>query len=150
MIFRADVTATNRLGQTAYDIAYFWNHANTMDVLRPSTEKQREPVYYFTTSALNRASERRKDRKWLLHAQSDSRTNFYVFVKGFSLIQMTKDGMKLRRYGHKEIETLIQNPSCEVILLGVKTEGAPIFALSLKSGRSYIFLSAIVRPSVHG
>jgi len=80
----------NNIGQTAADIATFWNHNHIVSLLKdsdhavdgkaflnfPSSQK----AVYTSDDILDRASDKRKDKQWLEEQMMNKKTQFIIFV----------------------------------------------------------------------
>lgn len=131
--FRADTQAQNALGQTALDIASFWNHSDLMRILQrlPDDNRPSEPVHFFSTNHIDRMSWRRKETAWLDDAlTTNPDTVVYVFINKFPVVE----GQRLAEFTYKEIKHLLNGRKCnsELIFLGAEeTTKKYLFALNL-------------------
>ncbi|XP_064609858.1 NAD-capped RNA hydrolase NUDT12-like isoform X2 [Liolophura sinensis] len=121
-----DKEALNPSGQTALDIATFWNHKGAADILRSQTKEQRLDQNcrnYFSLNLLNRAAEKRKNKAWLEDTMQKTSTRYILFTDLKPLvIEVPKSSRRrgryrLARFTFEDIRFhLPSNPA--VILLG--------------------------------
>ncbi|KAH3837467.1 NAD-capped RNA hydrolase NUDT12-like isoform X2 [Dreissena polymorpha] len=128
-----DTSVINSTGQTALDIALFWNHG---DVARHLQAGQRylHPDdnfrNYFSLNTLNRCSDKRKDRGWLANKINDANTRFVVFRNLEVLATKLPKSSSMYRYElgkieMKPIETILAcNPV--TIFLGLVQENRQV------------------------
>lgn len=131
----------NNLGQTAYDIASFWNHKEVMSLLSlPDDNLPQEPVHFFTVKNLDRASEKRKDSDWLKqNLASSPNSRILVFVKTFPVIEAEGKLVDLKLFKYNEVDSYIDVEDLdksEVVLLGVDHEkDLTYFAINIDKGK---------------
>lgn len=135
----------NTLGQTAHDIASFWNHDGVKIALQPDYNENipREPVHFFTVRNLDRASEKRKNSQWLKSTLVDS-TNAHIiaFVRNFPILQVASRQYSIRLFKPAELKgyvDLYNYEQSEIVFLGfslsdVESSGSALFAVNLSNG----------------
>lgn len=80
----ADVTLTNKSGQTASQIASFWNHkavSETINKFLQPKSSRLEFVNYFGTNSVDRQSYQRKDVEYIESLKSLQSTRYAVFAE---------------------------------------------------------------------
>ena len=131
--FRCDVNIINGTGQTALDIAMFWNHSDVAKQLRSEAKGQHPDDNlrnYFSLNNLNRCSDKRKDKTWLRNKMLQENTKFILFSNLNALVCPLKEKKQKWRYNlarieRKQIEQhLASNPVC--IFLGLVQENKHI------------------------
>ena len=77
------MSCLNASGQSALDIANFWNHKETASkISQHEGETLYQPVQnYYSQNPLYRASDMRKDEKVLQEAKENPSTKFILFSK---------------------------------------------------------------------
>lgn len=129
LCFSVDVNIMNSTGQTALDIALFWNHSDVAKQLRAEAKEinpDNNLRNYFSLNLLNRCSDKRKDKTWLRNKVLAENTHFVLFHNlGALCVELShrKDRWKyeLARVEMKDIEHhMASNPVC--IFLGVIQE----------------------------
>ena len=136
MCFRSDKDIINSSGQTAADIARFWNHNEALGILEPSSDapepsqfKHYKHVNFFGHGTLDRASDKRKDKEWLEQAKRNPRTQ-YILLSDLSAVVIPLPDFSteksLKRYRlltvkYDDISTFLST-SPLVILLGIDKE----------------------------
>ena len=86
---RCDVSVMNASGQTALDIAYFWNHSDIVTLLsKPdATDSNNSSVlpnqgmvhYFGINNPIDRCGNKRKDAKWIETVMQKETTQFILF-----------------------------------------------------------------------
>lgn len=154
---RVDANLINGTGQTALDIAVFWNHSDVAKHLRSGvkdTDPDRNLRNYFSLNLLNRCSDKRKDNTWLRNKMLAENTKFVLFHNlGVLCVPLNpqKEKYGLARIEMKDIEQcLAGNPVC--IFLGVVQENRHIpltfeepglFAVDMSRMEESTFLSLV-------
>ena len=138
MIFlhRADRDVINSTGQTALDIALFWNHKKATTVLSQSNSEgqnvskplqfnQQDINNFFSRNPLDRAGNKRRDPKWVESMMTNSKTKYVAFsnLMPFMMTNTTSPNgqFKICTVTHDQIITFMSNP-CPVVLLGLETD----------------------------
>ena len=140
IIFRAILDATNNAGQTAYDIASFWNHRDVMNLLAPVDKNvPQEPVHFFTVKTLDRASDKRKNTQWLretLTSSPDSR--ILMFVETMPVLEVEGKLCDVKLFKYTEVTSRLEIEDLDkfdVVLLGVdKEKKLKYFAINIGKG----------------
>lgn len=123
----------NSTGQTALDIAMFWNHSDVAKHLRSEAKVQHPDDHlrnYFSLNNLNRCSDKRKDKTWLRNKMLEENTKFILFSNLSALVSPLKGKKQKWRYqlariDRKHVEQhLASNPVC--IFLGLVQENKHI------------------------
>lgn len=138
---------SNILGQTAYDIASFWNHHAVMHILKPSDSDKtaQEPVHFFTVKNLDRDSSKRKDSALLRQTLTTLPTaRLLVLVNGFPVLTQADDKYSLRLFKYTELANFIDVDNFDtsgIVYLGKRivddgTDGSVLFAVNLNQGMS--------------
>ena len=125
----------NASGQTALDIASFWNHADCAAFLQKhSTSSPYDlAVNYYSQNPLYRASDLRKNTEWLDAATKKETTKFVIFSSDLCPFLTRGEGKKLK------FATLnysqIKKP--DIVFLGLETwdpHSSAWFAVKLPEG----------------
>uniref|UniRef100_H2Z6A0 NAD(+) diphosphatase n=1 Tax=Ciona savignyi TaxID=51511 RepID=H2Z6A0_CIOSA len=81
--YRKDPTFVNKSGQTALDIAHFWNQTQSANFLKgflkPSSIPALESVHYFGYSVVDRQSYQRSDTQGMIDAMKSKKAKFIIF-----------------------------------------------------------------------
>ena len=117
----------NSSGQSALDIASFWDHEPARQLLMERTESARDlPSYpYFSRNPLYRAAHKRSDKTWISSTIEKPSTKFVIFshLKPF-LIEINspvkKHLYKLGLFTYDQMSFVISNNPL-VIFLGLET-----------------------------
>ena len=122
----------NGTGQSALDIALFWNHVEAARLLQSGVKNDHPDENlrnYFSLNYLNRCSDKRKDKTWLRNKVLTENTRFVLFHKLNGLAVPTQQKFKsqdkgkyeLARVQMKSIENhMASNPVC--VFLGLTQE----------------------------
>lgn len=118
----------NSTGQTALDIALFWNHPEIIQQLTEQvkdTNPDKNLSNYFSMNLLNRCSEKRKDKTWLRNKMLAANSRFILFHNlGALCVQVPvkkRYKYELARVEMRDIEKLLaSNPVC--VFLGLIQE----------------------------
>ncbi|XP_060068904.1 NAD-capped RNA hydrolase NUDT12-like isoform X2 [Ylistrum balloti] len=121
-----DVNLVNKTGQTAQDIAVFWDQKNAADMLTNFIKKEnpdKQLRNYFSLNNLDRKAENRKDNVWLDNKLKEDSTRFIVFSDLKPLVVNNGDSTKrykftLVRLPYSDVEFVVStNPL--LVFLGV-------------------------------
>ncbi|KAH9518336.1 Peroxisomal NADH pyrophosphatase nudt12 [Bulinus truncatus] len=140
-----DVNCLNASGQTALDIAQFWNHKEATAVL---SQYQQQMEYdqlhnFYSLNPLYRASHVRKDAKALEAAKINKSAKYIIFSNLQPYLIRSEDKKKKLRFAEftcQQIPSDIREKST-VIFLGLETwdpESSPWFAMNLGEDHSFI------------
>jgi NAD+ diphosphatase len=130
----------NASGQTALDIASFWNHDESAAFLRKHSTASPfdQAVNYYSQNPLYRASDMRKNAEWLASTAKKDSSKFIIFTVDLRPF-LTKGGgkrLKLVVMSHGQLEAVMaQDPV--VVFLGLETwdpHSSAWFAVKLPSG----------------
>ena len=83
---RSDINIINPSGQTAGDIARFWNHQEVVDIIQPSDDphahhyKHNKLINFFGHGMLDRVGHRRRDQAWLDKVRVASTTKYILLA----------------------------------------------------------------------
>ena len=131
MYSRADTSATNRLGQSAEDIARFWGFEAAVEILRNDTSRLLPPPP--TYPSFDRCGEVRQNIDFLQAALKDHGTRFIVFNKLDPLVSI--DEYRLIWARPPDVSHLLPSDlweettkkrDVEVVFLGRAMEGATV------------------------
>lgn len=119
-----DVNIMNASGQTALDIASFWNHQDSAAFLRKHSivSPVDQAVNYFSHNPLYRASDIRKNSAWLGSTIKQTGTKIAVFSSDIRPLLKKADGKKLQLalMSYVQLSAVIaRNPV--VVFLGLET-----------------------------
>lgn len=98
--YRCSMNVLNSSGQTALDIANFWNHSDASSALSDGAViPTQECRNYYSLNPLNRASDRRKHPEWIHQSVRRDNTKFILFsdLNPF-LIEDTNQKSKKSKY----------------------------------------------------
>ena len=97
-LFRCDVNIMNASGQTALDIASFWNHTESVAYLREHSTQSPfdQAINYYSQNPLYRASDLRKNAEWLEAAMKKEGTKFVVFSSELKAFLTKGEGRQLK------------------------------------------------------
>ncbi|XP_013379488.1 peroxisomal NADH pyrophosphatase NUDT12 [Lingula anatina] len=155
----SDPSIMNSTGQTALDIASFWNHQDAAKVLKekPETAKSSEQVInYFGHHILDRAADKRKNPQWISQAMKKSDSK-YIIISELRPLTLTSGhlssgfmkgkGKKLCILSYEDISNFLDSkPTPPLLFLGIEpilepaqgkpldrlgAEGIPWFAVDL-------------------
>lgn len=152
---RCDANLINSTGQTALDIALFWNHADVARQLqlKASVVNPDENLRnYYSFNLLNRCSDKRKDKTWMRNKILASNTRFIIFhnLGALSLnIPSSKNKWKyeLARIEMKAIEQyMTANPVC--VFLGVIQEDRHVSLTFEEPGLFAVDLSSVEESKI--
>ncbi|KAK3097530.1 hypothetical protein FSP39_010491 [Pinctada imbricata] len=127
-----DVNLVNKTGQTAQDIAFFWDQGNASKVLNDFVNKQnpdKQLRNYFSLNYLDRCSEQRKKEDWLQSKIREECTRFIAFSELKPFVVPLEDRTKRWRYTLAKLKFcdvenyLKSNPP--VVFLGVQRNSGP-------------------------
>ncbi|KAJ1208378.1 hypothetical protein NDU88_003764 [Pleurodeles waltl] len=134
-----DKSLVNKSKQTALDIAKFWGHKHVVNLLA-SLKGGHKPWFlpdaleehenYFSTSLLDRKSEKRTDCNWLLSKQGQDATVYVLFSSLSPLLVVGKGedntqgaDAQLCRLHHEEVKEYLTQPGqVSLIFLGVEIQ----------------------------
>ncbi|XP_076465034.1 NAD-capped RNA hydrolase NUDT12-like isoform X2 [Babylonia areolata] len=135
-----DVNIMNASGQTALDIASFWNHTDSATYLQKHSTHSPfdQAVNYYSQNPLYRASDLRKNSEWLEDAMRKDSTKFVIFSSDLRPLFTKGEGKKLKLV----TLTYAQLSAClakkpEVVFLGLETwdpHSSAWFAVRLPAG----------------
>lgn len=119
-----DVNLVNKTGQTAQDIAFFWDQKNAADTLTDFIRKEnpdKQLRNYFSLNNLDRMSEKRKDEEWLKSKLNQNSTKFIVFSDLKPLVisrndKTTRWKYSLVRLAYKDVETHLDSKHMKIFL----------------------------------
>ena len=154
----------NSTGQTALDIAMFWNHSDVARQLRSEDKVQNPDINlrnYFSLNNLNRCSDKRKDKTWLRNKMLQENTKFILFSNLNVLVcpvpgKKQKYKYQLARIERKHVEHhLASNPVCLFLGLIQENKHVPLtfeeealYALDI-SGQDEAKFSSLVPDSLY-
>ncbi|XP_025076758.1 peroxisomal NADH pyrophosphatase NUDT12-like isoform X2 [Pomacea canaliculata] len=119
-----DVNIMNSSGQTALDIASFWNHIDSAVYLQKhSTQSPYDLVSnYFSQNPLYRASDLRKNSEWLETVMKKESTKYVVFDADLSpfFIQGEENRFKFAVFTYSQLVSCLAIKA-QVIFLGLET-----------------------------
>lgn len=140
----SDVNVMNASGQTALDIASFWNHTDCAAFLQKhSICSPFDQVHnYYSQNPLYRASDLRKNSEWLDSAVKKEATKFVVFSHDLKPFLVAEEGKKLK-FGVLNYTNLSQilSKKPEVVFLGLETwdpHSSAWFAVKLPEGEENV------------
>lgn len=129
--FSADTFVTNSVGQTANDIAEFWQHREVATILSKTNDGNAAsatglPVAvrktnYFCDSPLDRMSQRRTDDEWLEAMKTDPKT-VYIVLTQLSPLVISNPGLlafSLARFSFQKVKGFLDSKAT-LIFLGVE------------------------------
>ncbi|CAI9588183.1 unnamed protein product [Staurois parvus] len=131
-----DRTLVNKSRQTALDIAKFWGHKHIVDLLTQSKggpkpyflqNAKEEHENYFSSTFLDRKSDKRTDSNWLKYKQTQASSIYLIFSSLSPLVSLigAKDSVqepeiKLCRLQYEDVkEYLSKSDVVSLIFLGV-------------------------------
>ena len=137
---RCDVNIMNASGQTALDIASFWNHTDSAAFLQKhsTSSPYDQAVNYYSQNPLYRASDLRKNTEWLDTAMRKETTKFIIFsseVRPF-LTKGEGNKLKLATMSYAQLCTHLAK-KLDVVFLGLETwdpHSSAWFAVKLPEG----------------
>ncbi|XP_070542664.1 NAD-capped RNA hydrolase NUDT12-like [Ptychodera flava] len=125
-----DATIMTSSGQTALDIAKFWNHINVIRIFEdhPTTavSNNQNVVNFFGHSPVNRFAHKRNDTDWIESKMKDKSSQFLLFSDGFPWVEMNAEGKpKLCRHSYNDISFLFETDGSDVVVvfLGLIKDG---------------------------
>lgn len=129
--FSADTLVTNSVGQTASDIAEFWQHRQVAEIISKTNEGQASaatglPVTvrktnYFCDSPLDRMSQRRTDDEWLDALKTDPKTVYIVLTQLSPIVKSSSGAPSyvLARFPFQRVKGFLDSKAT-LIFLGVE------------------------------
>ena len=116
----------NKSGQTALEIADFWNQSAILHLLMQDTkqnlDKQRDGrSNYFGFNPLDRCANKRTDKDWLEKVTKDADTKFLLFADSSPYVYNSEGGgVRLCLFSYSQVAPFLttENPPA-VVLLGV-------------------------------
>lgn len=127
----ADTLVTNSVGQTASDIAEFWQHRQVAEIISKTNEGQASaamglPVTvrktnYFCDSPLDRMSQRRTDDEWLDALKTDPKTVYIVLTQLSPIVKSSSGAPSyvLARFPFQKVKGFVDSKAT-LIFLGVE------------------------------
>ncbi|KAG8598239.1 hypothetical protein GDO81_002539 [Engystomops pustulosus] len=134
-----DKTLVNKSRQTALDIAKFWGHKHIVNLLSNAkggakphflSDAVEECENYFSSTFLDRRSDKRTDTDWLRGKQADASSVYIIFSNLCPLVSLigTKESaqepeIKLCRFQSDDVKEFLTRPDeVSLIFLGVETQ----------------------------
>ncbi|XP_063820154.1 NAD-capped RNA hydrolase NUDT12 isoform X2 [Pseudophryne corroboree] len=134
-----DKSLANKSRQTALDIAKFWGHKHIVNLLTHSrsgpkpnflVNAEEEHENYFSSTFLDRRSDKRTDTNWLKSKQTHVTSVYIIFSNLCPLVSLigTKDNaqepeIKLCRLQHEDVKEHLSKPNeVSLIFLGVEKQ----------------------------
>ncbi|XP_021370899.1 peroxisomal NADH pyrophosphatase NUDT12-like isoform X2 [Mizuhopecten yessoensis] len=124
-----DINLVNKTGQTAEDIAVFWDQKKAANMLTDFIKKEnpdKQLRNYFSLNNLDRMAENRKDKDWLQSRLKKETTRFIIFSDLKPLVRLSGDATQRYKYtlvrlAYSDIEFLLKtNPL--LVFLGVESD----------------------------
>lgn len=116
----------NQSGQTAQDIAEFWQHEKIVKLLSSITDnttQQPQLSNFLCNSPLDRSAQKRTDEKWIEKAMKHPDSTYIVFSNLSPLVykneDKTENEFKLSRFNSESILKLT-SPEAHSIFLGIE------------------------------
>ncbi|KAK7115340.1 NAD-capped RNA hydrolase NUDT12-like [Littorina saxatilis] len=135
-----DVNIMNASGQTALDIASFWNHTDSAAFLQKHSTHSPfdQAINYYSQNPLYRASELRKNAEWLEAAVQKENTKFVVFASDLRPFFIKGEGNRFRLavMNHTQLSSCLAKKP-DVVFLGLEAwdpHSSAWFALKLHDG----------------
>lgn len=133
----------NSSGQTALDIASFWNHVESAAFLQQHSTQSPydQAVNYFSQNPLYRASDLRKKTDWLENAMKKETSKFIAFSHDLKPYLLKLDGkIKFAVFTYPDISSfLAKNP--QLVFLGLETwdpHSSAWFAVKIPEGEETV------------
>uniref|UniRef100_A0ABM0MXH7 Peroxisomal NADH pyrophosphatase NUDT12-like n=1 Tax=Saccoglossus kowalevskii TaxID=10224 RepID=A0ABM0MXH7_SACKO len=119
--------AVSNSGQSALDIAKFWNHVNVIRVFedhpRTSYKDKEAPTNFFGYNPLDRCAVKRSDDKWLESTLQKDDSVFLLYSNSYPLVKFDPNGKpQLCQFRYNNIRSIIDNTTTKpnIIFLGAK------------------------------
>ncbi|KAG8456329.1 hypothetical protein GDO86_002206 [Hymenochirus boettgeri] len=136
-----DKTLVNKANQTALDVAKFWGHKHIVNLLTNTKgskphfflNAKEEHENYFSSTILDRKSDKRTDNNWLKSKQNQANTIYILFSNLNPLVKLIggrdssrEPEIKLCRLQPEEVKEYLSKPEdIPLIFLGVEKELSP-------------------------
>lgn len=139
MTCRCDTNIVNKTGQTAQDIALFWDQdtaARLIETHMKEVNPDQQLRNFFSLNLLNRASEKRKDKQWIDSKVRDNSSQFLLLSDLKPFVLPVKDESSKWRYRlcwfeHEKISSHIASDPV-IIFLGVdQSSSNALFAVDV-------------------
>lgn len=134
-----DINCLNASGQTALDIAKFWNYKEAVAILSQHRQQvEFDQIHnYYSLNPLYRASDLRKDPSALETAKKNPSAKFVVFLNSEPYLLQSVEKKQKFKFAIFNLDQLPSNFSekTTVIFLGLETwdpDSSPWFAVELK------------------
>ncbi len=118
----------NKAGQTAVDIADFWNQTAIAHLLtrhikgQTDDDQDKTTTNYFGHNPLDRSANKRTDKAWLAAITKDQKTKFLLFSRSSPYVQYSEDGTcHICLFSYQQVAAFIENPRNQpnLVLLGL-------------------------------
>ena len=116
----------NKTGQTALEIADFWNQTSIIHLLTGRSKEDTDEHHatnYFGFNPLDRCANKRTDIDWLNSITKDPNTKFLLFSKSSPYVTINEDGSyHMCTFNFSQVSSFIESTNSPVsVLLGVGT-----------------------------
>lgn len=124
LFHRADPLLTNKAGQTALEIAAFWNHGSVSTTLnqflKPATSPRLEFVNHFGLNSVDRQSYKRKDVEYIKKLKSLPSTVYIVFANLELLVtrQNARRRVSILYLSNESVTSALEKVPADVIYVG--------------------------------
>lgn len=137
--YSCDTNIVNKTGQTAQDIALFWDQNSAAKLIEAHMKEENPDQQlrnFFSLNHLDRASEKRKDKEWLQSKIRDEASQFLLLSDLKPFVSPIKDKSSKWSYrlcwlDHKQISSHLGEDTV-VIFLGIdRTSSQTLFAVDV-------------------
>ncbi|XP_077989508.1 NAD-capped RNA hydrolase NUDT12-like [Glandiceps talaboti] len=125
----SDASVMTTSGQTARDIAKFWNHRNVVRIFEDNPtlgfQNDQNVVNFFGHNPLDRSAHRRSNKEWIATSMKDARSVFVLFSDAYPLVKNDDKGRpQLCQFYNKDVSFLFEEAgnARSVVFLGVKKD----------------------------
>ncbi|XP_063433873.1 NAD-capped RNA hydrolase NUDT12-like isoform X2 [Mytilus trossulus] len=136
-----DVNLVNKTGQTALDIAQFWDQSEATSLIMDYVKHDnpdKQLRNFFSYNPLLRCAEKRKDTNWLENKMREDSTKYIAFCELQPYVLSLPDNKwkyQIIRFCYSDIQSCINDKNL-VVFLGInnngdKTEEQAVFAIDI-------------------
>ncbi|XP_072031542.1 NAD-capped RNA hydrolase NUDT12-like [Amphiura filiformis] len=118
-----NISLVNKSGQTALEIADFWNQSAIIHLLinhSKEPDHQHQTTNYFGHNPLDRSANKRTDKEWLAAITKDPKTKFLLFSQSSPYVKYDEDGRcHLCPFSYSQVSSFLDslsNPPISVLL----------------------------------
>lgn len=136
-----DECLINHNGQTALDIAKFWNHKAVQDILSKKSSENKEFKNFFSSNPLDRYGNMRSNAEWIEKVSKQPDTVYVIFHELSPLLVQSDDMNCLALISYEELREFLTDEVLTVFLGVIHDDKfhesiQPYFAVDLSAANS--------------